>query len=318
MANTKLTLVANTEAFHPGEQLIQDKLGKRQTMADIGNRFIRDHMLEQHSDFYLKLSYVFIGHLDHQSAPWAAIFYQTQDLVKIIDNKTLLLNTQHQVGFYHHTFNEGDEIGLLGIELSNKRRNRLSGTIEKITKKNVRIKVKQSFGNCAKYITPKYRSDWQKQPNNLVKSSPVKIPIKQVAQFDQAMMQLIKKADSFFVASYYFNAQQALASNGVDVSYRGGEKGFVDVVSTNKLVIPDYSGNNFFNTLGNIEKTGKASLLFIDDKTGDILSTTGKAEILWHKAPTMKSKGAQRFWRFSLNQAYWHKQALPFTFSPSR
>jgi len=49
-----------------------------------------------------------------------------------------------------------------------------------------------------------------------------------------------------------------------DVSYKGGDVGFVRVVSPTELRLPAYDGNGMMRTLGNIADTGRVALLFVD------------------------------------------------------
>jgi predicted pyridoxine 5'-phosphate oxidase superfamily flavin-nucleotide-binding protein len=49
-----------------------------------------------------------------------------------------------------------------------------------------------------------------------------------------------------------------------DVSYKGGDVGFVAVASRTELRIPSYDGNGMMRTLGNIADTGRVALLFVD------------------------------------------------------
>ncbi|MDT1852839.1 FAD-binding oxidoreductase, partial [Acinetobacter baumannii] len=67
----------------------------------------------------------------------------------------------------------------------------------------------------------------------------------------------------------------------VDVSHRGGKAGFVRVADDGTLTIPDFDGNLFFNTLGNIVVNGKAGLLFVDFASGDLLQMSGDAEVIF-------------------------------------
>ena len=67
----------------------------------------------------------------------------------------------------------------------------------------------------------------------------------------------------------------------MDISHRGGRPGFVQV-SGNELIIPDFSGNRYFNTFGNLLIEPRASLLFIDFDTGDVLRLKGIASIDWN------------------------------------
>lgn len=49
-----------------------------------------------------------------------------------------------------------------------------------------------------------------------------------------------------------------------DVSYKGGDVGFVEVCSPDELRIPVYDGNGMMRTIGNIADTGRVALLFVD------------------------------------------------------
>ena len=50
------------------------------------------------------------------------------------------------------------------------------------------------------------------------------------------------------------------------------------------LTWPDYIGNNFFNTLGNILANGQAALMFIDFVSGDLLHLQGgRLAAVYHK-----------------------------------
>ena len=47
-------------------------------------------------------------------------------------------------------------------------------------------------------------------------------------------------------------------------SYKGGERGFVRVLSPTKIVFPNYDGNGMFLSMGNVEASIKVGLLFVD------------------------------------------------------
>ena len=55
--------------FHAGEQAIQSTLGVRDKMEQFGQRVIRDHMPEQHREFYNQLPFLFVGHSDKEGWP---------------------------------------------------------------------------------------------------------------------------------------------------------------------------------------------------------------------------------------------------------
>ena len=106
----------------------------------------------------------------------------------------------------------------------------------------------------------------------------------------------IERADTFFIASVH-------AGTGADASHRGGQPGFVRVLDDRTLRIPDYSGNNMFQTLGNITADPRVGLLFVDFETGTTLQLTGRATILWDRKEFDQLKGAERALRVEIEQA---------------
>ncbi len=99
--------------------------------------------------------------------------------------------------------------------------------------------------------------------------------------------------------------------NGVDVSHRGGKPGFVRVDDARTLSAPDFIGNFFFNTLGNLTLNPRAGLLFIDFENGDLLYLAVTAEILWDGDALSGFTGAERLLRFSVQQAMRVSGAMP-------
>ena len=69
-----------------------------------------------------------------------------------------------------------------------------------------------------------------------------------------AQAELIQRADTFFVATHHEAEPDDPVSirSGADVSNRGGAPGFVQLEGPDRLRWPDYVGNNFFHTLGEI------------------------------------------------------------------
>jgi PPOX class probable FMN-dependent enzyme len=83
---------------------------------------------------------------------------------------------------------------------------------------------------------------------------------------------------AFIKASPFF----ALASNGpegVDVSPRGDDPGFVRIADAKTLMIPDRRGNNRIDTLRNIVRDPRVSLLFLVPGVGETLRVIGRASI---------------------------------------
>ncbi len=119
---------------------------------------------------------------------------------------------------------------------------------------------------------------------------------------------MIAVADTFFVASY---VDRGSGQRQVDVSHRGGRPGFVRVGSDGVLTIPDFAGNQFFNTLGNLLVNPRAGLVFVDFATGDLLQLSGDAQVVLDDPQIAAFEGAERFWRFTPRRAVYRPGAVP-------
>ena len=78
-----------------------------------------------------------------------------------------------------------------------------------------------------------------------------------------------------------------------DVSYKGGDVGFVHVASGTELRIPMYDGNGMWRTLGNIADDGRVALLFIDTERPWRMRVHGRARVSIDPADLDDHVGAQ-------------------------
>jgi hypothetical protein len=205
------------------------------------------------------------------------------------------------------TLATGSDIGLLGIELQTRRRNRINGIVTTIDLDGFEVQVQQSFGNCPQYIQARKvetRASQSATPNR----------VHALSTLGAAEQAMITAADTFFIATAYQH-QSAGSASGVDVSHRGGKPGFVRIDGQNTLTIPDFSGNLHFNTFGNLALNSRAGLLFIDFEQGHLLYLTGTAEVIWEGDEIKAYAGAERLLRFHLDRGYRVEQSLPWRWS---
>lgn len=268
--------------WHEGELALQRSIGMEEAMSDIGARVVRDHLIEQHRGFYPLLPYVVLGTVDRAGDIWATMRAGRPGFLSSPDPLHLDLALRPEPWDPAEAgIQDGLPVGLLGIDLTTRRRNRLNGPVRKRTARGFSIEVSQSFGNCPKYITLRGAAE----PADESVEPPRRLDV-----LDAPARRLIGEARTFFVASH---------ERQVDVSHRGGEPGFVRIDEAGTLTIPDYSGNRFFNTLGNLLVNPRAGLLFIDFTNGDLLQMTGDARVELDSADIAALPGAERLWRFS-------------------
>jgi PPOX class probable FMN-dependent enzyme len=82
-----------------------------------------------------------------------------------------------------------------------------------------------------------------------------------------------------FIEAAPFFVLASVGPEGVDVSPRGDEPGFVRVVDEKTLMIPDRRGNNRIDTLRNIVRDPRVSLLFLVPGVGETFRVIGTASI---------------------------------------
>jgi uncharacterized protein len=286
--------------WHEGETFIQETVGVAERMAEVGKRVVRDYMPDQHREFYAQLPFIVLGSVDTEGNAWAT-FIEGRPGFMVSPEPTVLdiAARPDPSDPASKGLTEGAPIGLLGIEMHTRRRNRMNGFLS--AKGNgFRVDVDQSFGNCPRYIQLRDFS-FERDPTGLFNGA-----VEEMSTLDPAARTMISGADAFFVASYADRQDR----RQVDVSHRGGKAGFIRVGDDGLLTIPDFDGNLFFATLGNIKQNGKAGLVFVDFETGDMLQMTGDAEVILHSPEIAAFQGAERLWTFRARRIVRRRAAL--------
>lgn len=290
--------------FHRGEKAVHDRLGIHATIeARVRRAGIRNYMLAQHREFFAMLPLLLIGRLDANAQPWATLRVGKPGFISSPDAYTLRIAGTSLAGDPVGAFRTGEPIGTLGIQLHTRRRNRANGFVTAVDEGGITLAVSQSYGNCNKYIqgrTVVWNGANECRPATVVEA-------RQLSDND---MQLVEASDTCFIASAYLGSDAGIA-RGVDISHKGGWPGFVRVDDTRTLTLPDFVGNSYFNTLGNLTLNPLAGLLFVDFASGDLLYLAVQAEILWDSLQAASFKGAQRLVRFHIMHVRRTMAALP-------
>jgi len=293
---TKLAL------WHAGEKAIQETVGVSDHMDEFGKRVVRDYMPEQHRDFYAQIPFVALGSVDCQGDAWATLAVGKPGFISSPTAQTLDIDVVRDPSDpASEGICTGNAIGLLGIGFDTRRRNRVNGLVGPSVDDVIHFEVDQSFGNCPRYI--------QRRDYSFVRDprEPFSGEVEEAAEIDATARRVIEAADTFFVASYVERENR----RQVDVSNRGGKPGFVRIGDDGTLTIPDFAGNLFFATLGNILVNGKAGLLFFDFDTGDVLQMTGDAVVILDSPEIAAFQGAERLWQFKARRVVIRRCALP-------
>lgn len=162
-------------------------------------------------------------------------------------------------------------------------------------------KIDQTLPNCPKYLNRK----------QIVSSTPNPRLLSTSPHLDERAVAIIQKADLFFLSS-------AHKHEDMDSNHRGGPQGFLrvqqpqDSSKGSTIVWPEYSGNNLYQTLGNLETTPRAGLCVPDFDTGDVLYVTGNTETLVGAEASHVIAKSNLAVRLTVTEARLVKNGLPF------
>ncbi len=289
-------------AFHEGERALHDAHGLGGKMAQVGSRAIRPAIDAEDAQFLVRRPFLVFGLRDDAGLPWATILAGEPGWLAVPESTRLAIRR----------LPAGDDpartgialqapIATLAIDFETANRERTNGHIVRCDRNGFEIAVAEAYGNCPKYI---------RQRRLTVTDAPVRRPARRAAVRtdppDDAARATIEGADAFFIATGH-------AEYGLDVSHRGGPPGFCRFDSENAFVFPDYRGNYFFNTLGNLVTDPRAGLCFFGPQSGDLLQLSGRMQIAW-QPPDDAPAGAERMWRFVTERWTFRPAALPLRF----
>lgn len=285
--------------FHAGELAVQERLGEVQDGRPNG-RVIADAVMGGAFKFVEQQPFVVLGSATAEGATWASLLFGAPGFTRVLDERTVQIDlgqaAAHAEDPLFYGLQVDDRIGMLVIEPGSRRRLRINGSVRH-EEELLRVAVDESYPNCPKYIQ---RRHLRTSVNLEALQSK---PARRGSVLEDEQLALVRAADTFFVAS-------ANPTGNVDVSHRGGNPGFVQVLDERTLSIPDYPGNHMYNTLGNFALNPHAGLTFLDFESGHMLLMTGKARIQWtREGHEEETGGTNRFWCFCVDG--WIAYELP-------
>ncbi|MFF0554549.1 pyridoxamine 5'-phosphate oxidase family protein [Streptomyces sp. NPDC004266] len=242
-------------AYHPGSLAVQAREGVQDLAAHVG-RSIGNGIRPVAAAFLEAQPMLMLGAADAEGRVWARLLTGAPGFVRATGPHTVSVAAALPEGTP-----DGAPVGTLALDPRTRRRMRLNGTA-RTSPRGFTIEAEQVFSNCPKYLQ---KREWYgSEP-----AGPEAGAARHGEELTPDQARGIRAADTFFIAT--------AAPDGLDVSHRGGNPGFVRVDSPRELSWRDYPGNAMFLTLGNLESDGRAGLLFLDWETGRTLRLTGLA-----------------------------------------
>ncbi len=313
--------------WHEGEQKMH-KLTKVDRQDNPNSPFLQPRAASMVQRFPL----LALGTVDKQGRPWATVWGGEAPFAQPVAQSTIGIRTtvDSKTDPVVHILYEGKDNGeiieeqgpgrmISGLSIHLEQRNRMklfgrmvagalstdfdgsgNGSVGQV---QLVIKIEQSLGNCPKYLNCKRIHPALPEPK-LLSDSPC---------LSGEAQALLAKSDLFFIASAY-------RDKDMDMNHRGGPPGFVRVESNDEdgavLVWPEYSGNNLYQTLGNLQTSPRAGIVVPDFDTGNVLYLTGDTEVLIGRDALAVLPRSSLAVRLKVTDARFVEKGLPFRGEP--
>jgi predicted pyridoxine 5'-phosphate oxidase superfamily flavin-nucleotide-binding protein len=289
------------QPFHEGELAVQERAGERDLARRLGSA-VSPRILEGALAFLSRQRLLAVAAAGDDGWLWTSVWSGEPGFVTSGDGQrvSIMLPALMSASADDPVLPRlavGRNVGMLAIELASRRRLRINGTVDAISRDEIRIVVRESLGNCPKYIQ-------RRHPRNV--AAPLHPTGGESGRtLDEKRRALIERVDTAFVGSLH-------PTRGVDASHRGGAPGFIRIADATTLRVPDYRGNSMFTTLGNFESDHRASMTAVDFERGRAVSFSGSAHLHFGiENPEHPTGGTGRYWDLVVRE--WVQFDLPPT-----
>jgi len=284
--------LAIPDPFHEGERAVQERAGETAKAAGHSG-MIAGAVLPGALPFIAGRPWVIVGGADREGRLWCSAWvgepgFAQADPAGLTVALAVARAPMHPANPLLPALVAGADLGLLFIDLAQRRRLRVNGRLAEAGPGRLVLTVREAFPNCPQFIRQRSLEGLQEPPG----------PAPEAGSGTDlgAVAARIQAADTLFLAT-------AHPVRGVDASHRGGPCGFVQVLDGTRLRLPDYPGNGLFNSFGNLAVDGRMGMLIPVFATGELLHLSGRAQVLWEAAdPEGLTLGSRRFLEFTLER----------------
>lgn len=252
--------------FHEGELAVQHRAGVTRDASRLAGMLAPAQLGGGIARFLEDRTFAAITARDERGTLWISPLTGSPGFLDVASPTTLEVRALPVEGDPLRHLPARQPVGLIVVEFATRRRLRINGRLSGTDTDGLRIDVEQAYGNCPQYIQRRHLHTVD-HPGHSVH------PVRHASVLAPEDADLISRSDTLLVGTTH-------PTRGNDASHRGGSPGFVRV-QDGQLWWPDYSGNNMFNTLGNIEADPETALLFCDFATGRTLHLSGNAAVEW-------------------------------------
>ena len=263
-------------SYHSGELSAQDKAGTKGVAAELaaGKRSALN-FASAHDVFLAAQSFAALACVDLKSElVWVTPLFGRPGDLTAISEKEIAVSRDCIPNLDILNFIEpGTPLSLLGIDLNRRIRHRINGvsmTSALGETSGLNLQVDEYSPNCPKYINRRDIIPASSGTSALNKGA--KAETRTELNLDDQTF--VRNMDTLWIGSY-------APGVGADCNHRGGQPGFIRIVSPSTIEWPEYRGNGMFFTSGNLESYNKAGVTLVDFESGSMIQMTGVATVDW-------------------------------------
>lgn len=281
---------------HEGEQAVQRRAGEGH--EGWGSPMFTGDVPRGFAAFMHQQRLIAIAVPDDSGAVWCTVLSGDQGFVDATDERTIVIHALPPEGdpvreaFTSPTTSRN--LGTVVMSPDTLRRVKVNGVARR-DGSSLLIRTDQVVGNCPKYLQLRTVTDTVPGADRTVRTG---------TELSAEQQRAIMLADTFFIGSFS-------PGHGADANHRGGQPGFVTVIDSRTVAWPDYVGNSFYMTLGNMELNPRCGLVFLDWTTGTTLQLTGTGQIDWSRGRAESFPGALRMIDFHIERVVQIDNASP-------
>ncbi|ORA62492.1 pyridoxamine 5'-phosphate oxidase family protein [Mycobacteroides franklinii] len=250
--------------YHAGELAVQRRMGQSDDAIRVG-RIISAEMPEVAAAFLAAQPLVFVSARDEGGRMWASQIVGPPGFAHAIDARTIAIEGMPVYGDpLAEALRSERKIGMIALQPQRRRRMRVNGTAVP-SGEGLIVSTDQVYSNCPKYIA---RRDVSGIGSGLPGET------RRGTSLDAGQRQTVSATDTFIIGT-------ADGEGNADASHRGGNPGFLQVLSPSLLRWPDYLGNSMFMTLGNLHVDPRCGLLIPNWHNGSTVQLAGTARLNW-------------------------------------
>jgi predicted pyridoxine 5'-phosphate oxidase superfamily flavin-nucleotide-binding protein len=266
-----------TELFHEGERRVQARAGVSEVALRVGRGAMGTDLDQELAVFLAERLFLVAGAQAPDGRVWASLLVGPPGFVRALDSREVQLAARPAPGDpLEAALRAGPvRIGLLALDQATRSRVRFNGTA-RLSEAGILVMIEEVFGNCPKYIGARV-------PVELIDGGRPDTARSDGERLTEDQRAFLRRSDTAFIAS-------AHSERGADASHRGGRPGFLEVDDAGRrIVLPDYTGNRMFQTLGNLTCDPRIGMLIVDWDTGRTVQIAGTATIHWD-GPEVRSR----------------------------